>query len=178
MTIGEHSFTASTESSLESEVNRTDFPHHQKQLISILKKFRGTVAIKGDRLGRTDIIQHKIILEKEAKPFFIPNYRLPISTRATIDAMIEEMKAEGIVVPWLSPYNSPLLLVPKKDGSWRLVIDYRRLNSQTVPDRLPMPVVNDVLAQLGGAQVFTSLDLLSGYWQVPMEEESKALTAF
>ena len=75
-------------------------------------------------------------------------------------------------------YNSPLLLIPKKDGSWRLVIDYRHLNSRTVSNRLLMPVVNDVLAQLGGAQVFTSLDLLSGYWQVPMEEESKPLMAF
>ena len=79
VTIGEHSFIASMGSSLESEVNETDFPEHKKQLINILKKFRETVAIKGDHLGRTDVIQHKIILEKDAKPFFIPNYRLAIS---------------------------------------------------------------------------------------------------
>ena len=70
------------------------------------------------------------------------------------------------------------MLVPKKDGGWKLVIDFRRLNCQTVPDRLPMPVINDVLAQLGGAHIFSSLDLLSGYWQVPLTEESKPLTAF
>ena len=88
------------------------------------------------------------------------------------------MKKEGIVVPSKSPYNSPLLLVPKKDSSWRLVIDYRRLNSHTIPDRMPMPVISEVLTQLGGAKVFTSLDLLSGYHQVPLEEDSKPLTAF
>ena len=54
--------------------------------------------------------------------------------------------------------------MPKKDGSSRLVSDYRKLNSNTVPDRMPMPVINEVLAQLGGAKVFSSLDLLSDYW--------------
>ncbi|XP_064098246.1 uncharacterized protein LOC135209523 [Macrobrachium nipponense] len=58
-----------------------------------------------------------------------------------------------------------------------MVIDYRKLDSHTIPDRIPMPVINDMLAQLGGAKVFTSLDLLSGYWQVPLDEESKPLTA-
>ena len=78
----------------------------------------------------------------------------------------------------LSPYNSPLLLVPKKDGSWRLVIDYRQLNKQTVPDRLPMPHFEEALTQLSGAKIFSSLDLLSGYHQVPLAEGSKPLTAF
>ena len=80
-----------------------------------------------------------------------------------VENMAKEMKDDGGVVPSKSPYYSPLLLVPKKDGGWRLVIDYRHLNSQTVPDRLPMPVINDVLALRGGAQIFSSLDLLSGY---------------
>ena len=178
ITIGEHTFSTYAASGLETEVNETDFPEHCGELIKILRKFRETVAIKGDKLGRTDVLQHKIILEEGAKPFFIPNYRLPISTRATVDSIVEEMKSDGIVVPSNSLYNSPLLLVPKKDSSWRLVIDFRNLNSQTVPDRLPMPVVSDVPSQLGGAQVFSSVDLLSGYWQVPMADESKPLTVF
>ena len=92
--------------------------------------------------------------------------------------MVKDMKKEGIVRDSTSPYNSPLLLVPKKNNEWRLVVDFRKLNQNTVPDRFPMPVINDVLAQLGGAKIFTSLDLLSGYWQIPLAEESKPLTAF
>ena len=92
--------------------------------------------------------------------------------------MIEEMKADDIVVPLNSPYNLPLLLVPKRDGSWRLVFDYGKVNSQTAPYKLSKPVISDVLAQLGGAQAFSYLDFFSGFCQVPMAEESKPLTAF
>ena len=166
LTIGEHTFSTLASSGLEEEVNKTDFPGNRSELLGILQEYRDTVAIKGDKLGRTNVLQHKILLTDDAKPFFIPNYRLPLSRRAAVEEIVKEMKEEGIMVPSKSPYNSPLLLVPKKDGTWRLVIDYRKLNSQTVPDRLPMPVINDVLAQLGGAKVFSSLDLLSGYWQV------------
>ena len=105
----------------------------------------------------------------------MPNLLRVPNLLATVNNIVDEMKADGIVVPSNSLCNSPLLLVPKKDGSWRLVIDFRNLNSQTVPDRLPMPVISDVLAQLGGARVFSSLDLLSGYWQVPTAEEPCAI---
>ena len=71
-----------------------------------------------------------------------------------------------------------MLLVPKKDGSWRLVIDYRQLNKQTIPGRLPMQHFEEALTQLSGAKIFSSLDLLSGYYQVPLAECSKPLTAF
>ena len=153
------------------ELNKLDFPERSEQLVNLLEEFREVVAIKGDKLGRTSIVEHEIKIEPNAKSFFIPNYKLPISRREIINAKVEEMKRDDIVRESNSPYNSPLLLVPKKDGDWRLVVDYRQLNKQTIPDRFPIPVINDVLAQLGGAKVFTSLDLLSGYWQVPLSEE-------
>ena len=172
------SFASVEDENLNKEINQIHFPEKRTDLINLLKEFREVVATTGDKLGRTNVIQHKILLEEGAKPFFIPNYKLPISQRQIVEDLIKDMKAEGIVRPSNSPYNSPLLLVPKKDGSWRMVIDFRKLNKQTVPDYYPMPVINDVLAQLGGAKVFSSLDLLSGYWQVPLDEESKPLTAF
>ena len=147
-------------------------------MVRLLNRHRDTVALSGDKLGRTSVIQHQVNLETGSKPFFIPNYRLPISQRPVVEELVQEMKRDGVVTPSTSPYNSPLFLVPKKDGTFWLVIDYRKLNAQTIPDRTPMPVINDVLAQLGGAKVFSSLDLLSGYWQVPLAEESKPLTAF
>ena len=177
--LEEHAFFSNGHTSkLDEEVKEIDFPEHKNKLLKVLTKYREAIALEGDKLGRTDVIQHQIIMDDGAKPFYIPNYRLPISQRGVVDKLVEEMKADGVVVPSKSPYNSPLLLIPKKDGSWRLVIDYRKLNSSTVPDRMPMPVINDVLAQLGGAKVFSSLDLLSGYWQVPLDDSSKHLTAF
>ena len=163
---------------LEKEVGSVDYQYHKGELLRLLRNHRGVLATGVDKLGRIEIGKHHITLQGDEKQFFIPNYRLPISRREVIEKMVEEMKEDNIVRPSSSPYNSPLLLVPKKDGTWRLVIDYRKLNSQTVPDRFPMPVINDVLSQLGGASVFTSLDLMSGYWQVPLDEESKPLTAF
>ena len=180
--ITESAFCAITgledDEKLSKELKQVDFPQAQTELITLLKKYRNIVALSGEKLGGTNVGEHKILLEPNAKAFFIPNYRLPISRREIIEEMVKDMKADGIVRDSKSPYNSPLLLVPKKDNTWRLVIDYRRLNQQTIPDRFPMPVINDVLAQLGGAKVFSSLDLLSGYWQIPMAEESKPLTAF
>ena len=163
---------------LEQEIGQIQISQGKGDLIKLLKEYRNVLAIEGDKLGRTDVVKHKIVLEENAQPFFIPNYRLPISQREKVEVMINDMKKDGIVRQSNSPYNSPLLLVPKKDGSWRLVIDYRRLNKQTVPDRFPMPVINEVLSQLGGATIFSSLDLMSGYWQLPLTEESKPLTAF
>ena len=179
--ITEDAFCAATgieNEDMGQEIKNIHFAERKVALMNLLNKYRNVVALSGEKLGGTDISEHKILLQPDAKPFFIPNYRLPISRREIIDDMIKEMKADGVVRDSKSPYNSPLLLVPKKDNTWRMVVDYRRLNQQTIPDRFPMPVINDVLSQLGGAKVFTSLDLLSGYWQIPLSEESKPLTAF
>ena len=163
---------------IEDELVKTDFPELKDDIIRVLNRFRTTVALPGDQLGRTNVIDHRIVLNEGATPFFVPNYRLPVGRREIVDNLVTDMKKQGVVTDSKSPYNSPLLLVPKKDGSWRLVIDFRRLNAVTVPDRMPMPVLDEVLANLGGATIFSSLDLLSGYWQVPLDESSKPLTAF
>ncbi len=78
-----------------------------------------------------------------------------------------------------SPWNSPLFLVPKKDGQFRQVIDFRKVNEVTEDDRYPLPVISDLLMNLGqGNTIFSNLDLLSGYWQVHLTPEAHAITAF
>ena len=78
-----------------------------------------------------------------------------------------------------SPWNFPMILVPKSDGSWRPCIDFRRLNAATIPDRYPVPVLSDLLQSLGTEnKVFSNIDLAQGFWQIEMEEKSKELTAF
>ncbi len=89
------------------------------------------------------------------------------------------MLQQGVIQESFSPWNSPLFLVPKKDGSLRAVIDFRRVNEVTVDDHYPLPVLRDLVMSLGwGNKFFCSLDLLSGYWQLPRAPESREITVF
>ena len=105
-------------------------------------------------------------------------YRLPLRKRQIVDEEIEKMLSEGIIERSSSAWASPITLVPKKDGSIRFCVDYRKLNAVTRKDAHPIPNIQDILDNLAGASVFTTLDLKSGYWQVPMSEEAQEKTAF
>ena len=93
--------------------------------------------------------------------------------------MTQDMMNQGVIQESCSPWNSPIFLVPKKDKSFRPVIDFRRVNDVTVDDHYPLPVLSDLLMSLGrGNKIFTSLDLLSGYWQVSLASELREVKAF
>ena len=110
---------------------------------------------------------------------YVAAYRLPHSQKAAVDKIVQDMLDQGVIKNSRSPWNSPLFLVPKKDKSFRPVIDFRRVNDVTVDDHYPLPLLKDLLMSLGrGNKIFTSLDLLSGYWQVPMAAASREITAF
>jgi len=92
--------------------------------------------------------------------------------------MIDKMREQGVAQPSSSPWASPIVLVPKKDGSQRFCVDYRRLNAITRKDVYPLPQIEDILTALGEAQYFSSLDLESGYWQVPLDDNAREKSAF
>ena len=88
------------------------------------------------------------------------------------------MERDGIIEPSSSEWAFPIVLVKKKDGTLRMCVDYRRLNAVAQADAYPMPRVDDLIDSLGKARYITTLDLARGYWQVPVEKESRSRTAF
>ena len=105
-------------------------------------------------------------------------YKMSPKEKKCAEDMVDELLQKGWIRPSSSPYSSPILFVQKKDGSLRMCVDYRALNQQTIKDRYPLPRIDDLLDKLLGAQVFTSLDLQSGYHQIRISEDDIPKTAF
>jgi putative transposase len=91
---------------------------------------------------------------------------------------IENMLASGVVEEAQSPWASPVVLASKKDGTYRFCVDYRRLNAVTVKDSFPIPHVQDMIDALGKGRIFTTLDVASGFWHIPIATADRPKTAF
>ena len=98
-------------------------------------------------------------IETEGSPIFQRAYRASLTKRQVIDDAVDEMLSDGVISPSSSPWASPVTLAPKKDGSYRVCIDYRRMNAVTKKDRYPLPHIQDIFDTVGCGQIFTTLDL-------------------
>ncbi len=129
------------------------------------------------RPGRTNLVQHQIHL-LDPTPSRQRPYRVPERLVAPLKAEIETMLELGVIEPSKSEWSSPIVIVPKKDNTLRICIDFRKLNAQSRFDAYPMPRIDDLLERIGQAKYITTLDLCKGYWQVLLEEASRPYMAF
>lgn len=147
------------------------------RMLEMLLRYHDTFALDDSELGVTQYTQHRIETGDEP-PIRQYARRIPYSVRGHVTGLVDEMLRREVIRPSSSPWASPVVLVRKKDDTYRFCVDYRRLNAATKSDVYPLPRIDDYLDTLAGARYFTTLDLASGYWQVAMEPQSIEKTTF
>lgn len=157
----------------------TGIDHQQtEELLALVNEFRDCFATNLSELGCTHLATMDIKEKPGSGPIASRPYKTNAMERETIKSIVADWREHGIVTDTHSPYASPVLLVKKKTGEERLVVDYRRLNQQTVKDHYPLPNIDEQLELLSEAKLFTVLDLAHGYLQIPLSKEAKEKTAF
>ena len=139
-------------------------------LVPLLKEYADIFSMDKNDIGLTDVVQHEIDTGIE-KPIACPCRRVPMALEDKVEKMVHELASKGIIQPSESAWNAPLVIVPKKNGDIRLTVDYRKLNSITKRPIFPIPDTRHLLDTLHGSAYFTTLDLSSGYYNVPMAEK-------
>ena len=160
-------------------VDDLDLSHVEPRLRTRVREMlRKYSSMWNGNLGEIRVMDHHIELPPDTRPIAQQPYRAGPKAREFEETEVQRMLRDGIIEPSMSSWASPVVLVPKKDGKLRFCVDYRRLNAVTVKDSYPIPRMDECLDSLGEANVFTTLDCNSGYWQVPVASKDREKTAF
>jgi transposase InsO family protein len=152
-----------------------DLPeHHSHPLLKLLEKHQH---IFSDSPGLTNNYHHEIRLTS-SEPFAVRQYPIPLAHREKVQEEVNRMERWGVISRSDTPYSSPLVTTVKKDGSVRICLDARRLNSMTEADTELPRSIDDLLHSLGQVKFFSSLDLTASYWQIPIKPEHRRYTGF
>jgi hypothetical protein len=148
-----------------------------EEVQSLLDRYAGvfasTVSYPPDRA-----CNHSIPLIEGARPVHIRPYRYAPVLKTEIDQQVQDILKQGLIQPSTSPFSSPMLLVKKKDGSYRFCVDHRHLNAITRKCEYPVPIIEELLDELQSASWFSTLDLCSGFHQIQMDPTDTFKTAF
>lgn len=147
------------------------------QLLTLLKRY-SDLFTRGFAKSRVNTGELEIRLKNKDKFVERRPYRLSPVEREKVKGIIAELIKNNIVRESKSPYSSPIILVKKKNGDDRLCVDYRELNSNTIRDHYPLPLVSDQIDKLAGGQYYNVLDMASGFYQIPISQDSIEKTAF
>jgi transposase InsO family protein len=153
--------------------------HFMNQVKNLLMEYHDVVALDKYDLGYTDVVQHELHMRTN-EPVHIPQFRIPDEHQDIINKYVDELLASGCIVRSASAYNSPLFCVKKHDGSLRIVQDFRSLNDACLDMKYQTKEVQECVDTIGKMKsaIFSSLDLVSGFWQVALKEGSQEQTSF
>ncbi|XP_068200695.1 uncharacterized protein [Palaemon carinicauda] len=158
---------------LESGLKHLEAPQREN-ILNLIMSFSN---LWQDSRGRTGLLQHDVDFG-DALPVNQSPYRLNPEKRAFVEKEIKYMLEHDLIQPSISPWSSPVMLVKKPDGEFRMCVDYRKVNIHTKRDSFPLPRIDDCLDQIGPSKFITKLDLLKGYWQVPLSDRAREISAF
>lgn len=158
------------------------YPEHiESDFAPIIEKYSDIFKLPSDKASTNNFYTQSLNL-RDNEPVYLKNYRLPHSQKNEINKQVNQLLANQQIEPTTSSYNSPIILVPKKseDGNkkYRFCIDYRGVNKKLIPDKFPLPRIDDILDNLGKAKYFSILDLHAGFHQIPIDEKDRHITAF
>ena len=150
-------------------VQLTDVPQTEtEQLRAFLVDNHSVFSLDEGERGETSIVKMNIDTGDSLPRKQNPRW-MPFMVRQEVARQLEGMQRNRVIQPSSSPWSSPVVMVRKKDGTHRFCVDYRSLNSITKADTFPLPRIDDLLDQLGGARYFSTLDMASGFWQIQMD---------
>lgn len=142
----------------------------QQELQLVLLKY-AAVFQQDTILPPNRFLEHAIVLKLGEGPVNVRPYRYPHFQKTEIERQVADLLQAGVIKPSTSAFSSAVILVKKKDQTWRMCVDYRALNKATVPDKYPIPMIEELLDGLSGANFFSKLDLKSSYHQIRVREE-------
>ncbi|XP_069802715.1 uncharacterized protein [Dendropsophus ebraccatus] len=146
-------------------------------ILKVAKRYHEAFSKHSLDFGKTNLVQHRINTGDHL-PIKEKHRPIPPANYQQVKKLLKEMKDSNVIQESQSPWAAPIVLVKKKDGNIRFCVDYRKINTITHKDAYPLPRIEESIAALGSAAYFSTLDLTSGYWQVPMAPEDREKTAF